>query len=173
MLGNSVRKLKQPVPIGVLLSTQMALEQQVHQDTDYEHETQEQKSWAAFCSCFRFAASIYLYRALSGLSVDHPLVQQCVTSAMEIVAGDALSAGLYHCILFPLLIVGSHCLQDEQKVEVRNSLSRTAIYLSFGSLRGQDEFLEKLWAKVEKTPSVLELNWWDYFDEIASITVLF
>jgi len=103
----------------------MALEQ-TQRGTNVEDNREDKKSWNAFCSCYRYAASIYLYRALSGLSVSHPLVQQSVFSVMEILAGNDLTPNLYHCILFPLLIVGSHCLRGDQRVEVKKGFNHTA-----------------------------------------------
>lgn len=172
-LGHGVRYLKKTVPIGVLLSIQMALEQQSTHGTDVKQDDPEVIGWSFFCSVYRLAASIYLYRALSGLSVDHPLVQQATTACMEVIAGTNLTANLHHCILFPLLIVGSHCMLDEQRQLIRRSISHSATYLSFGSLRSLVIFLEGQWGKVDKDPKYLESSWWTYYDEIANVTCLF
>jgi hypothetical protein len=172
-LGHGVRHLNKTVPIGVLLSIQMALGEQAHRRTDCEDESHEGLHWASFCSVYRFAASIYLYRALSGLGVGHLLVQQAVASCIEAIGGTTLTAQLHHCILFPLLIVGSHCMLQEQRLEVRRSLHRTASYLSFGSLHSLHCFLEELWVKMDQTSECQELSWWEYFGEIAKVTCLF
>jgi hypothetical protein len=172
-LGHGVRYLNKTVPAGVLLSTQMALGQQAYRRTDCEDESRESLRWASFCSVYRFAASIYLYRALSSLGVGHLLVQQAVASCIEIIGSTTLTAQLHHCILFPLLIVGSHCMLQEQRLEVRRSLYRTASYLSFGSLHSLDCFLGELWVKMDQTSEYWESSWWEYFDEIAKATCLF
>ncbi|KIM93410.1 hypothetical protein OIDMADRAFT_173193 [Oidiodendron maius Zn] len=172
-LGHGVRHLNKTVPIGVLLSAHMALRQQARRRTDCKDDKHETLRWASFCSVYRFAASIYLYRALSGLGVGHLLVQQAVASCMEIIGSTMLTAQLHHCILFPLLIVGSHCMLEEQRLKVRRSLRCTARYLSFRSVHSLDCFLGELWVKMDETPECRESSWWEYFDEIAKVTCIF
>jgi len=171
-LGYEVRNLRDVAQIGVLYSIQKALDQQSQRQQE-RAKTPESVAWAAFCSAYRYTASVYLYRALSGLDVDHKLVQQAVTQCMEIVAGPDLDEKLHHCILFPLLIVGSHCLLDKQRDEIRKSISRTGGYLSFESLRSLQVFLEERWSKLDNSQEIRELNWWEYFGQIANVTCLF
>jgi hypothetical protein len=171
-LGYEVRNCRNTVQIGTLLSIQMALEQQAARQQE-ETGSSERPGWAAFCSVYRFSASVYLYRALSGLDVDHRLVQQAVTGCMDVLAGTDLTESLHHCILFPLLIVASHCLADEQRDSVRKSLGTTSRYLSFESLRSLQEFLEKRWSKLDHSPETVQWSWWEYFGEIANVSCLF
>ncbi|KAH6703219.1 fungal-specific transcription factor domain-containing protein [Leptodontidium sp. MPI-SDFR-AT-0119] len=171
-LGHEVRNFRSTVPIGVLLSIQMALEQQAARQLETKH-TPDQAAWAAFCACYRFTASVYLYRALSVLDVNHELVQQAVESCMEIIGGDALTDKLHHCILFPVLIVGSHCLKKEQRVGIKKSLARTGLFLAFESLRSLESFLEKRWEQLDNGHDCMTASWWAYFDEIANVTCLF
>jgi len=171
-LGHEVRNFRSTAPIGVLLSIQIALEQQDSRQAD-EETTPEQAAWAAFCAAYRCSASVYLYRALSVLDVDHLLVQQAVSAFVEVISGPHLTPKLHHCILFPLLVVGSHCLQSDQRAEVRKSLARTASYLSFESLRSLESFLEKRWIKLDDGSDCKGSSWWVYFDDIANVTCLF
>lgn len=167
-LGHGVRHLKNTVPIAILLSIQMALDHQEEGDGSPENV-----AWTAFCACYRFTALVYLYRALSGLDVSHLLVQQAVRACMEVISGPDLTPNLHHCILFPLLIVGSHCLLKEQRIEIQRSVERSASYLSFESLRSLSEFLHRRWAKLDSKSDCIEASWWEYFDEIANVTCLF
>ncbi|RDW73457.1 hypothetical protein BP6252_07364 [Coleophoma cylindrospora] len=171
-LGHSVHNLHEVVPIGTLLSIQKSLE---HHATRTSHQAQDPSglSWASFCTVYRCTAYVYLYRALSGLDIDHPLVQQAVTTAMEIVAGTLLTENLHHCLLFPLLTIGSHCMSEKQRQEIRRRLATSAQFLSFGSLRNLDDFLQRTWAKIDRDPNYLAASWWSLFDEIASATCLF
>jgi hypothetical protein len=171
-LGHEVRNFRSTAPIGVLLSIQMALEQQQTRQMETK-KTADQAAWAAFCACYRYTASVYLYRALSVLDVDHYLVQQAVTGCMEVIAGTDLTEKLHHCVLFPVLIVGSHCLLKEQRLAIKKSLKRTAVYLSLEALRSLEEFLEKRWSELDKLDDCKEASWWAYFDEIANVTCLF
>jgi len=170
-LGNKVLHGKEMVEIGTLLTIQMSLEQQAARQL--EAKNPETAAWTAFCSVYRFAASVYLYRALSGLDVDHPLVQQVVTNFIEIIGGTDLTEKLHHCILFPLLCVGSHCLAPEQRKLVRKSLETTSSYLSFEGLRSLEGFLEQRWLKLDNNPKTLQTTWWQYFGEIAHASCLF
>lgn len=171
--GYSVRNMHEVVPIGTLLSIQMSLEQHATQQNSQAECDPSRVSWASFCSVYRCTAYVYLYRALSGLDVDHPLVQQAVATAMELVAGTLLADNLHHCLLFPLLTIGSHCMAEGQRQEVRRRLATSAHYLSFGSLRNLDDFLLKTWAKLDRDPKHVTVSWWSLFDEIASATCLF
>jgi hypothetical protein len=92
---------------------------------------------------------------------------------MEVISGIDLTDNLHHCILFPLLVVGSHCLQADQRTEIRKSLARTAAYLSFESLRSLESFLERRWAALDDGSEIKRSSWWVYFDEIANVTCLF
>ncbi|CZR56540.1 uncharacterized protein PAC_06429 [Phialocephala subalpina] len=171
-LGHEVRNFRSTAPIGVLLSVQQALERQATRQQEVDR-TSDKAAWAAFCACYRFSASVYLYRALSVLDVDHELVQKAVSDCMEVIGGHELTDKLHHCILFPVLIIGTHCLKHEQRVEIRKSLARTAAYLSFEALRSLEIFLERRWRELDGSQELKEQSWWVYFDEIANVTCLF
>lgn len=175
-LGYGVRRLNDTVPIDTLLSIQMSLERQPTslQVDDGTPESPERIAWAAFCSVYRFTASVYLYRALSGLDIDHPLVQKAVSGCIEVITGADLTSKLHHCILFPILVVGSLCMKEEQRVVIRRSIQQTSSYLSFESLRSFLVFLESRWQKLDaKSEEYIQTNWWLYFEEIAPSTCLF
>ena len=173
-LGHGVRHFKNTVPIDNLFSVQMALDHQATRQLERDTKDPDILAWDAFCSVYRFTASVYLYRALSGLEVGHPLVQKAVDSCMEVVAGTQLTLKLHHCILFPLLVVGTHCLDEEQRAVIRRSIVHTSSYLSFESLRSLTSYLERRWAKLDDENSgCLQMAWWEYFDEIAAASCLF
>lgn len=176
-LGHGVRHRNNTVPIDTLLSIQMSLERQASASPQADDGTPmaaERLAWAAFCAVYRFTASVYLYRALSGLYIDHPLVQKAVADCMDVIAGADLTSKLHHCILFPLLVVGTLCMEEEQRVVIRRSIEQTSVYLSFESLRSFKVFLETRWGKLDaKSEDYMRSNWWWYFEEIAPSTCLF
>jgi hypothetical protein len=175
-LGYGVRRLNNTVPIDTLLSIQMSLERQATspQVDDGTPGSSERVAWAAFCAVYRFTASVYLYRALSGLYIDHPLVQKAVSDCMEVIASSDLTPKLHHCILFPLLVVGTLCMEEEQRAVIRRSIEQTSVYLSFESLRTFRLFLESRWEKLDsRSEEYMRSNWWWYFEEIAPSTCLF
>jgi hypothetical protein len=175
-LGHSVRHFSNTVPIDTLLAIQTSLDEQANRLTvdDETHGSVERSAWAAFCSVYRFTASVYLYRALSGLDVDHHLVQQAVSSCMEVISSPALPSQLQHCILFPLLVVGTLCIEEDQRVTIRRSIERTSAYLSFESLRSLTLFLEGRWKMLDQeNEAYRKSDWWSYFEDIALATCLF
>ncbi|KAG9233923.1 fungal-specific transcription factor domain-containing protein [Amylocarpus encephaloides] len=171
-LGSAVRMGTTEIEIGTLLAIQQALDKQVNILEDIK-PTIASMEWAAFCAVYRFSASVYLYRALSGLQVDHPLVQASVTSCIDILERSELPERLQHCILFPLLVISSHCVVAGQRKAILKSLETTSVYLSFESMRSLQRFLEKRWLKLDKIPESRDMTWWEYFDEIASVSCLF
>ena len=175
-LGHEVLHLGKTVPIETLVSIQSTLDLQASRPVvdDGSHGSSERGAWAAFCAVYRFTAFVYLYRALSGLEMDHGLVQEAVSGCMEVIAGTHLTSKLHHCILFPLLVVGTLCFKEEQRVVIRQSIQQTSTYLSFESLRAFNVFLETRWAKLdERSTEYMRLNWWEFFEEIAAATCLF
>lgn len=175
-LGYGVRHLNNTVPIDTLLAIQTSLEKQSSspQVDDGTRGSSDRGAWTAFCAVYRYTASVYLYRALSGLDVDHHLVQKTVSNCMAVIAGTDLTSKLHHCILFPLLVIGTLCMEEEQRAVIRRSIEQTSTYLSFESLRSFKVFLENRWEKLdEKSEKHIRSNWWSYFDEIAASTCLF
>lgn len=98
-LGCGVRHSGDTVPIGTLLSNQTALEEQAYRQPEGD-KTPDSLTWTAFCAVYRLTASVYLYRALSGLDADYLLVQKAVAACMEVVGGPDPTDKLHHCILF-------------------------------------------------------------------------
>jgi hypothetical protein len=93
---------------------------------------------------------------------------------MEVIASSDLTPKLHHCILFPLLVVGTLCMEEEQRAVIRRSIEQTSVYLSFESLRTFRLFLESRWEKLDsKSEEYMRSNWWWYFEEIAPSTCLF
>lgn len=171
-LGHEARNFRSTAAIGILYSIQKALETPPAKQLGVK-PTPQQAGWAAFCATYRFAASVYLFRALSALDVDHQLVQKSVSECMEVIAGKDLTDKLHHCILFPVLIIGTHCLHEDQRGAIRKSLARTAKWLSFEALRSMETFLEKRWMELDTSEEMRTSNWWKFYDEIAHVTCLF
>lgn len=166
--------LKSTVPIDTLYSIQLALKTQETQQMQADEKDADSLAWAAFISVYRYSALVILYRALSSLDVDHDLVQQAVAGCAGIVDGTALTLKLHHCILFPLPVVGTHCLRQEQRAVIKRSLMHTSSYLSFESLRSLNSYLEKRWERLDDEKSgYLQMGWWKYFEEIAAASCLF
>jgi hypothetical protein len=173
-LGHGVLHRKDVVPIDKLLLIQQALDQQASRQLELDTKDTEVLAWGDFTSAFRLSASVYLYRALSGLEVGHPLVQKAVADCMTVVSEGHLTLKLHHCILFPLLVVGTHSLDPCQRAAIRESIKHSSAYLSFEGLRSLTSYLEKRWEQLDDpTSGCQQMNWWAFFEEIALESCMF
>ncbi|KAL1967538.1 hypothetical protein VTN77DRAFT_3053 [Rasamsonia byssochlamydoides] len=125
------------------------------------------QSWTVFCSAYRLTGLVYIYRVLFGLDVKHPIVQQATALGVQAICGVRLTGKLSHCLLFPTLVIGSHCQRPEQQKAIRATLGSTAAFLYFGSLRIMESFLEGVWERGAA------IDWWECFDDISRKTFLF
>lgn len=140
----------------------------VARKSDVSAHRDHDATWAAFCSAYRAAALIYTYRALCNLDVHHDLVQQAVRAGFEATCDTEYPGKLAHCLLFPLLIVGTHCIHADQRKKVRETVCSTGAYLSFGCVRVMDAFLAEVWSGQGE-----RVDWWTRFDGISRSAFIF
>ena len=124
--------------------------------------------WDAFCSIYEASASIYVYRALDSRCVDDEDVQHIVHRAVSILLDRPPSGMMAHCLIFPLLVVGSHCLHTRDRRAVSNVLSSSMSYLAFGNLVLMTNLLKDIWSQ-DHTDS----NWWEMFRSVSKTVFLF
>ncbi|EKG19702.1 hypothetical protein MPH_03013 [Macrophomina phaseolina MS6] len=176
-LGNHACMSQTSIRIEDLLSIQSALEKtglkccshpRPRGASPVAQPTAFQDSWATFCSAYRCTALIYMYRALCNLDPAHELVQQATAEGVKAVCKDHLAGNIAHCMLFPMLIIGSHCVDQHQRQSILRALATNASYLAFGSIQLMESFLKERWSH-----GVSDSNWWDYYGDIASRTAVF
>ncbi|GIZ42117.1 hypothetical protein CKM354_000539700 [Cercospora kikuchii] len=124
--------------------------------------------WDSFCTLYETSAIIYVYRALQGRSVDDAAVQLVVRQAVSTLLDQPLPGMMTHCLIFPLLVVGSHCLYAQDRKAVSDSLSKSTSYLAFGNLVLMADLLRDIWGRPE-----IELHWWDMFKSVSQNVFLF
>lgn len=124
--------------------------------------------WEAFCSIYEIAATIYCHRALRGRSVSHEAVQGATRKGISKLMDDQLPGMLAHCVVFPLLIIGSHCIRTQDRKAASEFLSPSTSYLSFGSLVLMTDLLQQIWSQ-----SNVESTWWEMFEPVSNKTFLF
>ncbi|KAI5212382.1 hypothetical protein E4T42_05152 [Aureobasidium subglaciale] len=98
-----------------------------------------------FCSAYRASARIYMYRALCNLNISDLLVQESVQEGIYALQQAPLIGKLAHCLLFPCLMIGTHCITPDAQQTVLSSLEIAGDYLSFGSIKIMEGFLRDLW----------------------------
>ncbi|KAI9730486.1 MAG: hypothetical protein M1818_008181 [Claussenomyces sp. TS43310] len=182
--GHRVRETSEVIPIEEILSLQMALEntdrhsqallQYTKSLSSSESATIDstsgnlEHSWYMFCSAYRSAALIYMYRVLCNLEITHPLVQEATALGLKAICETEFAGKLSSCLLFPTLIVGCHTLTAASRHAIRENLKSTASYLAFGSTKVMADFLENVWSNPHD-----EFCWWDCFETLAKTTFLF
>lgn len=126
------------------------------------------EDWDVFCSIYDIAATIYIHRALRNRPTTDEAVQATTRRGISRLMDDRLPGMLAHCVIFPLLLIGSHCIYTQDRKAAQDFLSRSTSYLSFGNLEVMANLLQDIWAQGN-----LESTWWEMFEPISSITFLF
>ena len=124
--------------------------------------------WTLFCSIYQICGFIYLQRALRLLPMDDDLVQRATRRGVELLIDYRLPKMMRHCVIFPMLVIGSHCKLAQDRKAVLDSLSNSNSYLSFGNMTLMDTFLKTTWA-----PDNEPLNWWETFASVSQKAFLF
>lgn len=124
--------------------------------------------WDAFCSIYEASAIIYVYRALEARCVDDEDVQRIVHGAISTLVDRPPTGMMAHCLIFPLLVVGSHCLYARDRRAVSDVLSSSMSYLAFGNLVLMTNLLKDIWSQ-DNTNS----SWWEMFRSVSKTVFLF
>ena len=124
--------------------------------------------WDAFCSIYEIAATIYTHRALRGRSVSHETVQSATRRGISKLMEAQLPGMLAHCVVFPLLVIGSHCIHIQDRKAASEFLTPSTTYLSFGSLVLMTELLQEIWSG-----SNMDSSWWEMFEPVSKKAFLF
>lgn len=125
-------------------------------------------TWAVFCSFYQLCGTIYVERALRLRSIDSEVVQSAVRQGVEMLRDQILPGMMSHCLIFPVLVFGSHCIRSQDRHAVFEALSPTSSYLSFGSLHLMTAFLQRLWDNLDT-----QATWWECFESISETAFLF
>ena len=124
--------------------------------------------WSVFCSIYRLAGTIYMERALRLRTISDDAVQDATRRGVAMLVDDILPGMLSHCLIFPILVIGSQCIHSQDRKAVLEALSPSSTYLSFGSLQLMVNFLQELWKNGRQ-----DMNWWQCFEPISKIAFLF
>jgi hypothetical protein len=132
------------------------------------HDLDRNQSWIVFCNAYRIAGLIYAYRVFYRLNFGDALIQQAVNLGIQAVCKTRLTGKLSHCLLFPALVIGSHCQSKEDQAAILATIQSTAAFLHFGSLRVMESFLHRVWERAPATET-----WWQFFEPISKKAFLF
>jgi hypothetical protein len=124
--------------------------------------------WSTFCSIYQICGTIYMHRALRLKPIDDESVQIATRRGVEMLIGDVLPDMMSHCLIFPILVIGSHCVHNQDRQAVLKALSPSSSYLSFGSLSLMTSFLRESWSTIEMTT-----DWWTCYSKVSDKAFLF
>ncbi|KHN98440.1 Zn(2)-C6 fungal-type DNA-binding domain protein [Metarhizium album ARSEF 1941] len=124
--------------------------------------------WAIFCSIYIMCGVIYLQRAVRSRPADDARVQIAARHGVAKVIDQNLPAVMRHCIVFPVLIIGSHCTLAQDREAILQVLSPTSSYLSFGNMQLMADFLRETWAREQTNQT-----WWELFAPLSEKAFLF
>jgi hypothetical protein len=152
-LGHHTRITGRPVPIRELLEIQLTLGRTESRLSNLSTPSSSSNNGVAsidalnvFCSAFRASARIYMYRALCNLDISDVLVQESVQEGIDALQQGPEIGKLAHCLLFPCLMIGTHCIDSDAQQTVLSSLEIADEYLSFGSVKIMEGFLKDIWS---------------------------
>ncbi|CAD0114915.1 unnamed protein product [Aureobasidium uvarum] len=150
-LGHDTRMTGIPVPIRELLEIQLTLGRTESRLENLAISSlpndgcQSIDALTVFCSAYRTSARIYMYRALCNLDISDVLVQESVQEGIDALQQGPEIGKLAHCLLFPCLMIGTHCIDRDAQQTVLSSLEIAGEYLSFGSVKVMEGFLKDIW----------------------------
>lgn len=136
--------------------------------TSYDGSLEYEESWSAFCAVYQCCGTIYAQRALRLKPIDDETVQRATRHGVEMLIDNILPGMMSHCLIFPILVIGIHCIHSQDRRAVMDALSPTSSYLSFGSLQLMCDFLQESWATMKT-----ESDWWQCFAKVSDRAFFF
>jgi hypothetical protein len=164
-----------PAPIRDLLEIQLTLgrtetrlDNLSKSPSSQTDDIQSSNALAVFCSAYRTAARIYMYRALCNLDISDMLVQESVREGIDALLQAPSMGKLAHCLLFPCLIIGTHCIDTGYQETILASLEIASDYLSFGSVKIMQQFLREIWLAKQ-----LSMGFWEMMKPVSGKAFMF
>lgn len=158
-------------------------------------------AWNIFVSGYADAGLLYYFRMISGLPIDSQPVQQIVNNFYQKLAQSEQMNGtdantkhklslqmddryiLDHCLLFPLMVVGAHCIQPDQQRVTRKWVEKAMPSLGFKNINILFEYLDRQWAIMrclndsdadeKKVNDVKNMDWRSQFKDIPRKSIVF
>lgn len=129
----------------------------------------EPRNDAGILACsFQFAALVYLYRAIYGLSVSDPLVQTYVQLCLDRINAVERTSKLLHCLIFPLFIAGTHALSANHRKNALKTANQIYRDMKFSSVRAVRDHMRTVWRR-----DMENATWFEMFHDLpANVVVL-
>jgi hypothetical protein len=137
---------------------------------DMQSLGKEDTPWELFCSIYEICGYIYLQRALRLRHATDEIVQSATRRGVEKLMDDRLPTMMRHCLVFPILVIGSHCTLTQDRKAIMDVLSPSCSYLSFGNMQLMTEFLRSVWTQEHHDQ---QQTWWQFFASVSQKAFLF
>lgn len=148
--------------------------------------------WRLFVSCFADVGLLYYVRVFQKKSIDDKIVQSLVYSFIsKLKVGPQTSVTspndndsthskyvLDHCLLFPLMIIGAHCIHPEHQLFIRQWASKAVQSLAFKNIYNLLAFLDKVWTSFQSCEDnrsragSMNISWKDQFSWISKKSII-
>lgn len=116
---------------------------------------------------FQHTALIYLYRAICGLPVAHPLVQQHVLLRLDTVAVVEKPSKVLQCVILPLLVAGTHAQSSKHRRNTKKSVNLIHGDMKFASVQAVSQHLDAVWKE-----NTVDSSWYEMFNKLGLNTVV-
>lgn len=129
------------------------------EDGDIDDKTNEAFT---LLRAFQHSVLIYMYWAVCGLPASHSLVQQHVLPCLECILDLKPPSKVLNCVIFPLLVAGSHVQSPRHRKAVQAMVHRLRDEMRFASLYSIGDVLFGIW-KADKE----DVTWFEMFSELG------
>lgn len=149
--------------------------------------------WQLFVSCFADVGLLYYARVFQGKSIDDKMVQSLIHNFIsKLRSGPSTILTpfnenepthneyvLDHCLLFPLMVIGAHCLNPEHQIFIRAWISKAVRSLAFKNINNLFAFLDKIWTSFQgyednvNRSAAFGISWKAQFGWIAKKSIIF
>lgn len=99
----------------------------------------------ALIRAFQHTGLIFLYRAICGLPILHPLVQQHVQSCLNCILEIERSSKVLHCVVFPLYVAGAHAQSSRHQQAIVDLVDFIYDSMRFASVKSIASALSYIW----------------------------
>lgn len=122
-----------------------------------------QTEWEKFCAFYVTSCAIFFYRVVRQRPIEDEVVQSLTRRGTKLLEEEVLPGMMSHCVVFPMLIIGSHSISNQDQQVVRASLTPSLSYLSFGNMPLMLDFLQARWRKHD-----MQATWWEMFHNVSA-----
>jgi len=123
--------------------------------------TSEEEAQAQYATiAFEQALRLRLHQIVEGYSLQHHKVRECVGRILEAIQEIRYGSPLENCLLFPLILTGSSCQTDNEKLIIQDRLLIMERTLGFQYIHTAHELVQTVWKRRKECEGTeVDVNW--------------